>query len=124
MSTNTASALLGEPPNNERDYYIIRGLDRLYGSGKGDPSKGSAIFPSAPPGYVPEAKATPIVIGLVIIMFTILITTVPRVALRASNPAMTFGIDDWAIIAAAVSYSSFHWSTLYRIPLCQYEIRH
>lgn len=103
MSDNIKSAFLGDPPNTDRDYYIIRGLYRLYGIEDADPNVGIPFFPQTPPGYVHEKKTTQILVGLVVIIIVILATTVPRVVLRASTPGMIFGSDDWAIIVAAVS---------------------
>lgn len=104
MATNTTSALFGNPPNTERDYYIIRGLDRTYGLDSSDPNDGFTYFASEPSGYVHETKSASILAGLVIMILTILIPTVTRLVLRASIPAMSFGSDDWAIILAAVSF--------------------
>lgn len=104
MSNNTTSAFLGSPPNTLQDYYIIRGLYRVYGLGDADPNVGSSLFPKQPANYVHETKTTELYFGLVMIILSVLITTIPRLVLRASNPGMVFGSDDWAIIVAAVSF--------------------
>lgn len=109
MSNNTTSAFLGSPPNTLQDYYIVRGLFRSNGLGDLDPNAGAFFFPPKPPNYVHESKATVVCIGLIVIILSILITTVPRVFLRASKSGMVFGSDDWTIIVAAVSNSS-SWS--------------
>lgn len=104
MADNATSALFGDPPNTQRDYYIIRGMERSYGVSNADPNGGFTYFASAPAGYVHETKTVSILAGLVIMILAILIPTVTRLALRASIPAMSFGSDDWAIILAAVSF--------------------
>lgn len=104
MSENTTSALVGNPPNTQQDFYIIRGLDRSYELNISDPNDGWTYFAAEPSGYVHETKQTQVIVGLVIMILTVLIPTATRVILRASNPAMQFGSDDWAIILAAVSF--------------------
>ncbi|KAJ4392198.1 hypothetical protein N0V93_005823 [Gnomoniopsis smithogilvyi] len=111
MAANSTSAFVGNPPNTERDYYIVRGMDRTYGASSADPADGFTYLAAAPSDYVHETKSVQVIIGLVIMMVTILIPTVARLVLRASNPAMEFGSDDWAIILAAsvaLLYSIVH----------------
>lgn len=103
MSGKTTSALVGNPPNNQRDYYIVRGLNRSYGLDNADPNDGFTYFAAKPVGYVHETKTVQALVGVVIMMLTILIPTIARVMLRVFNPGMEFGSDDWAIIVAAVS---------------------
>lgn len=110
MATNNTSALVGKPPNTQRDYYIVRGMDRSYGLNNADPNDGFTLLAAEPSGYVHETKSAQVIVGLVIIMLMILIPTVSRLVLRASSPAMQFGSDDWAIISAAVSFPAFDLS--------------
>lgn len=107
MTAGSTSALVGNPPNTQRDYYIVRGMDRTYGLSSADPNDGFTYLATEPSGYVHETKSVQVIVGLVILMLTILIPTVTRLVLRASNPAMEFGSDDWTIILAAVSFQGF-----------------
>ncbi|KAI1862947.1 hypothetical protein JX265_008993 [Neoarthrinium moseri] len=101
MSTST-SAFIGQPPNTERDYYIVRGFLRGVGLGKVDPALGYTRAAKKPyDDYTYTSKTPGIITGLSIVIIAIVLSTGTRLFLRASMSQMRFGADDWATIAAA-----------------------
>lgn len=121
MSTNTTSswvpndnltsAYVGEPPNTQRDWYIVRGFLRTIGMGDVDPAKGYIVAATAADtGQDYTSKRPAVIAGLIIILVAITTVTGSRIALRASMSQMRFGADDWATIAAAVCFfTSSHY---------------
>ncbi|KAH6646364.1 hypothetical protein BKA67DRAFT_696228 [Truncatella angustata] len=101
-SSNSTSAFVGQPPNTQRDYYIVRGFLRGVGLGKTDAALGYTRA-SKPPydGYTYTWKTPGIITGLSIVIAAIVAVTSTRLFLRASMSQMRFGADDWATIAAA-----------------------
>ncbi|TID20020.1 hypothetical protein E6O75_ATG07480 [Venturia nashicola] len=100
VSNNSiGSALIGNPPNTQRDWYIVRGLLRVVGMGETDPASGFVL--AARKTDITESKRSSIIAGLVVSLVIILSVTLTRLALRLSVATMRFGIDDWATIAAA-----------------------
>ncbi|ORY71597.1 uncharacterized protein BCR38DRAFT_13765 [Pseudomassariella vexata] len=98
----TSSAFVGQPPNTEDDYYVVRGLLRLAGLVDADPSLGYIHAARPPPAnYTYTSRQPRIVAGLIIVMVAIVSATSARLFLRASMSQMRFGADDWATIAAA-----------------------
>ncbi|KAK8090126.1 hypothetical protein PG997_005087 [Apiospora hydei] len=96
------SAFVGQPPNTERDYYIVRGFLRAARMGNVDPALGYTRAAQPPhAGYEYASKQPGIITGLIIIIVAITVVTVSRLALRVSMSQMRFGTDDWATIAAA-----------------------
>lgn len=102
MSSNS-SAILGNPPNNEDDFFIVRGIFRSVGLFSANASRGWITVPKEPAGYVYETKQPGIIAGMVIVMLLISVVTATRLALRYYSTKMVFGSDDWVILAAAVS---------------------
>lgn len=102
MSSNN-SAILGNPPNNEDDFFIVRGIFRSVGLFSANASRGWITVPKEPAGYVYETKQPGIIAGMVIVMLLISVVTATRLALRYYSTKMVFGSDDWVILAAAVS---------------------
>lgn len=101
------SALVGQPPNTERDYYIVRGFLRAARLDDADPALGYVRAAQPPyPGYEYTSKQPGIIAGLIIIIVAITVATVSRLALRVSMTQLRFGADDWATIAAAVSLAN------------------
>jgi hypothetical protein len=104
---STTSANVGQPPNTERDYYIIKGFLRAVGLGNADPLKGYTRAAKAPyDGYTYNPRTPGIIAGLSIVLVAIVTATGTRLILRASMSQMRFGADDWATIIAAVSHTS------------------
>lgn len=102
MSSNS-SAILGYPPNNEDDFFIVRGIFRSVGLFSANASRGWVVIPKEPAGYVYETKQPGIIAGMVIVILLISVVTATRLALRYYSTKMVFGSDDWVILAAAVS---------------------
>lgn len=103
MSSNSSSAILGYPPNNEDDFFIVRGIFRSVGLFSANASRGWITIPKEPAGYVYETKQPGIIAGMVIVILLISVVTATRLALRYYSTKMVFGSDDWVILAAAVS---------------------
>lgn len=107
LPTNVPSAFIGQPPNNVRDYYIIKGLFRMVGMKEASPMKGYFFAARPPPGYVHESRAVGVQSGLIVVMLAIIVPTSMRVFLRARKKQMRFGWDDWTVIAAGVRQTPF-----------------
>lgn len=100
---NMSSAHVGEPPNTQRDWYIVRGLLRVVGMGDTDPANGYVVAVTASEtGQDYTSKRPAVIAGLIVVLVAITVVTGSRLALRASMSQMRFGADDWATIAAAV----------------------
>ncbi|KAJ1329836.1 hypothetical protein MN608_06572 [Microdochium nivale] len=100
---SSMSATFGQPPANEGDYSVIRGLYRLYGMPTGDLAAGFLPALQAPPGYVFETKATQIVVGSVFVALSMIIPTTARLVLRAKKDSvLRFGWDDWTVLLAMI----------------------
>lgn len=119
MSTNTtsswvpqnnmSSAHVGEPPNTQRDWYIVRGLLRAIKMYDADPAKGYIVAVTASQtGENYTSKRPAVIAGLIVVLVAITTVTGSRLALRASTSHMRFGADDWATIAAAVCIATSH----------------
>ncbi|KAL0941412.1 uncharacterized protein CTRU02_204175 [Colletotrichum truncatum] len=102
MSNTTASAKVGKPPNNTRDFNIIRGIYRQYGVTTVDPSLGYIFAAKEPPNAVHESKQAAIIAGMVIVMLAIIIPTVARLVVKWRGSQTKFGWDDWVIAAASI----------------------
>ena len=103
LPTDGLSAFVGQPPNNQRDYYIVKGLLRMVGMKDANPAMGYFLAARAPPDYVHESRVAGVQAGLAIVMLSIVLPTTVRLVLRARKEPMRSGCDDWAILIAAVS---------------------
>lgn len=129
MSSNS-SAILGNPPNNEDDFFIVRGIFRSVGLFSANASRGWITVPKEPAGYVYETKQPGIIAGMVIVILLISVVTATRLALRYYSTKMVFGSDDWVILAAAVSLLPIYtapWAwllyyTYYMPSLCKHNL--
>ena len=104
----TGSAIIGQPPNNQDDFNIIRGLMRVMGlpDGMKDPAKGLPLplkrpvddhYPASYPTQGPRiAAAICAAIALVVVI------TGARVGLRFFRKDLHWGWEDIVIIPAAV----------------------
>ncbi|KAF7527505.1 hypothetical protein G7054_g10475 [Neopestalotiopsis clavispora] len=100
--SNSTSAFIGQSPNTERDWYIVRGFLRGYGMFSVDPERGYTLAAQKPyDGYTYTPRTPGIIVGLSIVLVAIISATGTRLALRAAMSQMRFGADDWATIAAA-----------------------
>lgn len=101
VANNTMpSAFIGQPPNTERDWFIVRGLLRLVGMGDIDPALGY-ILAAKDTGENDGSKRPAVIGGLIACLVVISCVTIARLALRTSMTSMRVGKDDWATIAAA-----------------------
>ena len=82
------SALVGLPPANQNDWYIVRGFYRGYEVPNTNPDIG-----------IPLLAAPPVVYSVLILLF-VTITSV-RLALRFFKKDLRWGLDDYAIIFGA-----------------------
>lgn len=96
------SALVGHLPNNQDDYWIIKGLLRQSGL----PDKAIRPENGLPIHKPPRASDAEQRIGLVAAMYVaivlIFLITVTRLSLRYFRSDLKWGWDDWLMIPAAV----------------------
>ena len=112
------SALVGQPPATDEDYWIVRGLDLLVatlleikqpGSSAAlppiQPEMGALIPPPRPPPelYRFETRGPQYVAGAVVGIVIALLITGVRLAIRIRNVKLYFGADDCFIILGVVS---------------------
>ena len=98
------SAKIGEPPANERDLHIVKGLLVLAGLYDVDPRKGAKLPPSRPPPdrYHYETRGPNFIGGCIAAIIIILSVTITRLAIRIMGKGLRFGWDDWVIIPGVV----------------------
>lgn len=109
-NSSTASAKIGKPPNNTRDYNVIRGIYRQYGVTTLDPALGYIFAAQEPANAVHESKQGAIIAGMVIVMLAIVVPTTGRLIVKWRGTQTKFGWDDWVIVAASVSWDSSNLS--------------
>lgn len=97
------SALVGEPPATDDDFYIVRGVLRTYGLDNLNASAGLMFSIQRPENPPDESKKPAILAGMILVILAIVVPTVARVIIRLKGARTQFGADDLAIIAAAVS---------------------
>ncbi|KAK2753193.1 integral membrane protein [Colletotrichum kahawae] len=102
MSNSTVSAKIGKPPNNTRDYNVIRGIYRQYGVTTLDPALGYIFAAQEPANAVHESKQGAIIAGMVIVMLAIVVPTAGRLIVKWRGTQTKFGWDDWVIVAASI----------------------
>jgi len=101
---NNTSAPFGQPPNTEDDYFVIKGLFRMYGLQSIDPHAGFVLALQPPPGYVFESQVSSIVAGMIFVTLAMIVPTTTRLVLRGRKASvLRFGLDDWTILLAMVS---------------------
>ena len=96
------SAYIGQPPNTQEDFYIVRGILRKF-SINADPSKGAHIPPTRPPNAPFETRGSQIVALNVVVITLIILITVVRLMIRALHRGLKWGWDDWTIILGVLS---------------------
>lgn len=98
------STHFGEPPSNQNDYWIIKGLERLLHIPDGmlDPSLGFPSQLQPPPNYKYETRGPGIVAGVSVAIVLVTLITGTRLGLRAFRKDLKWGLDDWLIIPAAL----------------------
>ncbi|ETS75087.1 hypothetical protein PFICI_13571 [Pestalotiopsis fici W106-1] len=95
------SAFIGKTPNNQDDFFIIRGWYRSYGLYTANASDGFLYAAKRPEHAIDESKQTSIIIGMLIVILAIVLPTIGRLVIRLKNNSTRFGSDDWAILVAA-----------------------
>lgn len=98
-NNSMTSAFIGQPPNTDRDWYIVRGLLRSVGLGDVDPALGYVLAAKSTGNT--KSKRPSVIAGLIVSLVVISSVTLARLGLRLSVSTMRFGLDDWAAIAAA-----------------------
>lgn len=100
----TGSAIIGQPPNNQDDYWIIKGIGRIFQIPDGviDPNQGFPTQLHRPPNYKFETRGPGIAAGASVAIVLITLITGTRLSLRAFRKELRWGLDDWMIIPAAV----------------------
>ncbi|KAL9622530.1 MAG: hypothetical protein Q9204_008021 [Flavoplaca sp. TL-2023a] len=99
-----SSALIGQPPLTDSDYWIVKGNQLLSGKSNLDPSKGLKIPPLRPPPdqYRFETRG-PAITAVSAVIFVIMISvTMARFMLRKFMKELKFGLDDWLMVPALV----------------------
>jgi len=100
---NNTSAPFGQPPNTEDDYFVIKGLFRMYGLQSIDPHAGFVLALQPPPGYVFESQVSSIVAGMIFVTLAMIVPTTTRLVLRGRKASvLRFGLDDWTILLAMI----------------------
>ena len=104
----TGSAVIGQPPNNQDDFYIVRGLMRVMGLPDGvlDPAKGLQIPMKRPasdqyPISYPN-KGPGVIAALSVAIALVTLITGARLQLRFFRKDLHWGWEDIVIIPAAV----------------------
>ena len=96
------SALVGHPPNNQNDYWIIKGFLRQ--SGLPDkiihPDNGLPIH--KPPHALDNERGTELMAATCVAIALVFLISGTRLALRYFRSDLTWSWDDWMIIPAAV----------------------
>ena len=99
----SGSALVGQPPANQDDFYIVRGL--LFQSGllnKFDPKQG---LPTKPPPVVRhDTRGPSITVGLSVAIALTVVITATRVIAKYVMRFSSLGWDDFLIVIATVSH--------------------
>jgi len=104
----THSALIGEPPVTEEDYWVAKALLVAIGKSTADPSLGAACSTPKPPPqlYKFETKAPSIITSVSICAFIMILVTALRLYVRHRNDRLRLGLDDLLIIPALVRYTT------------------
>lgn len=98
------SALIGQPPSDQEDYWIIKGMMHLDGIPDGalNPSYGFPLTLKPPPNYQYETRGPRLLIGLSFAIVLAVLITGTRLGLRLFRRNLRWGLDDWVIIPAMV----------------------
>lgn len=99
------SALFGQPPNNQDDWFIIRGFARSLGIPDEvlNPSHG---FPSPlqrPPNSPYVSRGPSMIASMAVAMALVILITGARLGLRYFRRDLKVGYDDFVIVPAALA---------------------
>lgn len=110
------SARLGEPPNTEDDYYIVKAiLQNLHLHGV-DPAKGIHLG-HRPLSIQNDTRGPQIITGSIVCIVLVVLITGSRLLIRALHPKVNWGWDDWLIIPGAVSHMPMRSMTAIELKL-------
>lgn len=98
-----ASAFIGQPPYDQADYWIVKGILRRLNVKDRDPAKGVLIPPSRPLDDRYESRGPRIIAANIVCIVLIISITGTRLLIRALRRGLRWGWDDWMIFVASVS---------------------
>ncbi|KAI9815931.1 MAG: hypothetical protein M1827_001923 [Pycnora praestabilis] len=101
------SALVGQPPLNSDDYYIVRALLREAGLFNLDPKNGAMLPPARPPNYHYHTRGPGIIAGMSLVIAFVVLITGARLMLRSFRRELKWGWDDWVIIPSAMGVIAY-----------------
>lgn len=96
------SALLGQPPNTEDYYYVVKAIMASFHLPGGDPTKGISLGPR-PLIVQNNSRGPQIITASIFLIVLVVLITGSRLSIRAFHPKVKWGWDDWLIIPATVS---------------------
>ena len=96
------SAVIGQPPNTNNDYYIVKALLRKFHLER-DPAKGVSFGPP-PPNLNHDSRGPQILAGSIVFLILSTLVTGSRLLIRGLYNQVKWGLDDWFIIPALVCY--------------------
>lgn len=96
------SAFVGDPPNTQDDYWIIRGMFRLLHMDAADEADGYTLAPVITSSQREEEQVTSILAGMILSVVLMTAATCARLGLRFFRTGLRWGWDDWMLIPAAV----------------------
>ena len=111
------SALVGQPPANDRDYWIVKGLYATIGKPDADASKGIVLPPPRPPHPSHHTKGPSVIAGLAVCIFVCIAITAGRVLARYLLQTSRLGWDDFFIVIAAVGATVWFALVIAMVPL-------
>ena len=94
------SALFGQPPATENDFWIVKGILFNEGMVDADPAKGLPMAQAPRPNH--ENRSVSIVAGLTLSIFFVVSITATRIIARKALSSASLGWDDTLIVIAAV----------------------
>lgn len=97
------SALIGQPPANQNDYWIVLGIMRKIGLENLDPAKGILLPPPRPINDHYRSRGPGIIAANSVCIFLIIFFTGSRLFIRGLYRSLQWGWDDWIISVAMVS---------------------
>lgn len=103
----SGSSIIGNPPANQHDLDIVKGLYAQASITSADLSKGFALPPVAPLNPSQANKGPGIIAGLVIAMIIIVLITEGRLLARWHHKASKLGLDDAFIVMGAAGAVSW-----------------
>lgn len=95
------SAVLGQPPSTEDDYYIVKAIMQQFHLQGMDPAKGMSLGPP-PLNIQSDTRGPQIIASSTVFIVLIIFITGSRLSIRAFHPKVKWGWDDWVILAGAV----------------------